>query len=232
MFIRQTVIGISLLIGAGLWLPTTPSLQAEENVNPGINRHYQDPDFERWQSTFERSGREVYDYRHEIVAALALERGMRIADVGAGTGLFTRLFARQVGESGKVYAVDIAENFVENVVRTSREQGLNNVEGVVNDQRSTRLPEQSVDRIFLSDTYHHFEYPGAMLASIHRALRSGGKLAIIDFRKQPGRSSSWVMSHVRANKDQVIDEVTAAGFELERDLPMLEENYFLIFRRR
>lgn len=220
-----------LLLGLAL-LPILPPLSAQESVNPGINRHYQDPDFERWRSTFERSGREVYDRRHAIVDALELEAGMRIADVGAGTGLFTRLFAKQVGDTGKVYAVDIAENFVENVVRTSREQGLNNVEGVVNDQQSTRLPEQSVDWVFLSDTYHHFEYPGAMLASIHKALRPDGKLAIIDFRKQPGRSSSWVMSHVRANRDQVIDEVTAAGFELERDLTMLEENYFLIFRRQ
>lgn len=222
----------SMLLALTLLLPTLHPVEAEQSVNPGINRHYQDPDFERWQSTFERPGREVYDRRHAIVDALELEPGMRIADVGAGTGLFTRLFARQVGESGKVYAVDIAENFVENVVRTSREQGLNNVEGIVNDHKSTRLPEQSVDQVFLSDTYHHFEYPGFMLDSIHRALRPGGKLAIIDFRKQPERSSSWVMSHVRASRDEVIDEVTAAGFALERDLPMLEENYFLIFRRR
>ncbi|MFO8024778.1 class I SAM-dependent methyltransferase [Thiohalophilus sp.] len=221
-----------MLLGLTLLLPATSPLNAQESVNPDINRHYQDPDFERWQSTFERPGREVYDRRHAIVDALELEPGIRIADVGAGTGLFTRLFAKQVGDTGKVYAVDIAENFVENVLRTSREQGLNHVEGVVNDQKSTRLPEQSVDWVFLSDTYHHFEYPGDMLASIHRALRPGGKLAIIDFRKQPGRSSSWVMSHVRANKDQVIDEVTDAGFELERDLPLLEENYFLIFQRR
>ncbi|MDZ7803073.1 class I SAM-dependent methyltransferase, partial [Thiohalophilus sp.] len=143
---------ISLLLALALLIPSISPVEAEQSVNPDINRHYQAPDFERWRSTFERSGREVYDYRHEIVAALELERGMRIADVGAGTGLFTRLFAEQVGESGKVYAVDIAENFVDNVVRTSREQGLNNVEGIVNDQRSTGLPEQSVDWVFLSDT--------------------------------------------------------------------------------
>lgn len=225
---RAFLLFTTLLLGLSLLSPVA----AQESVNPGINQHYQDPDFDRWQSTFERSGREVYDQRHAIVSQLGLQAGMSIADVGAGTGLFTRLFAKQVGASGKVYAVDIADNFVENVVRTSREQGLNNVEGIVNDQRSARLPGQSVDWVFLSDTYHHFEYPDAMLASIHRALRPDGRLAIIDFRKQPGRSSAWVMSHVRANRNEVVGEVTAAGFVLEREPEILEDNYFLIFRRR
>jgi len=227
---RVFLLFTALLLGLGL--PTISPVAAQQSINPGINQHYQDPDFERWQSTFERSGREVYDRRHAIVAALELAPGMTIADVGAGTGLFTRLFAAQVGESGKVYAVDIAENFVANVVRTAREQGLNNVAGIVNDQKSTRLPEQSVDWVFLSDTYHHFEYPDAMLASINNALRPGGRLAIIDFRKQADRSSDWVMSHVRANRQQVIREMTAAGFELEREPDLLERNYFLIFRKQ
>ena len=91
---------------------------------------------------------------------------------------------------------------------------------------------QSVDWVFLSDTYHHFEYPDAMLASINNALRPGGRLAIIDFRKQADRSSDWVMSHVRANRQQVIREMTAAGFELEREPDLLERNYFLIFRKQ
>ena len=144
---RVFLLFTALLLGLGL--PTISPVAAQQSINPGINQHYQDPDFERWQSTFERSGREVYDRRHAIVAALELAPGMTIADVGAGTGLFTRLFAAQVGESGKVYAVDIAENFVANVVRTAREQGLNNVAGIVNDQKSTRLPEQSLSLIHI-----------------------------------------------------------------------------------
>ncbi|TDX97939.1 class I SAM-dependent methyltransferase [Thiohalophilus thiocyanatoxydans] len=228
----RRLIATGLLLVAASTAPLVGGASAGENVNPEINRHYQDPDFARWQSTFERPGREVYDQRHAIIEALDLKTGMHIADVGAGTGLFTRLFAQRVGATGKVYAVDIAQNFVDNILRTAREQDLTNIEGIVNDQQSTRLPGQSVDLVFLSDTYHHFEYPEAMLDSIHRALRPGGQLVIIDFRKEPGKSSDWVMSHVRANRDQVVDEVTAAGFALLREPQMLEENYFLIFRRR
>lgn len=231
MFLRQTLITITLVLVFGAAIPLPAPAAEQPGADPAINQYYQEPDFESWQETFERPGREVYDRRHEIVAELNLEAGMAIADVGAGTGLFTRLFAREVGSTGKVYAVDIAENFVENILRTAREAGLDNVEGIVNDQQSTGLPAQSVDQVFLSDTYHHFENPQAMLVSIHRALRPGGRLVIIDFRKQPGVSTGWVMSHVRADRQQVIREVTAAGFELEREPALLENNYFLIFRR-
>lgn len=202
---------------------------AESNVNPGINKHYQDPDFEYWVGVFESEGREVYDRRHAIIDSLEIRPGMNIADVGAGTGLFTRLFARKTGKTGTVYSVDIAENFVTNILRTGKEQGLDNIVGIVNDQKHTRLPANSVDLVFISDTYHHFEYPLSTLASIRKALRKNGRLVIIDFRKQPGTSSGWVLSHVRSGRDQVVAEVTGAGFRLLQEPDLLRDNYFLIF---
>lgn len=231
--------GSESCLQSGMWLvlllcSLLPSLAFGEagSVSPGINSNYVDPDFERWRDTFESPGREVYDRRHAILEALDLRKGMEVADIGAGTGLFTRLFAQEVGPEGTVYAVDIAPSFVEGTLRTARAQGLNNVEGVVNSQRSVHLPAGSIDLAFTSDTYHHFEYPGAMLESIYRALRSGGELVIIDFRKQPGVASGWVMGHVRADSGTVRDEVTAAGFEYvgaREDL--LRTNYFMRFRK-
>ena len=156
---------------------------------------------------------------------------MTVADIGAGTGLFTRLFARAVEPGGTVYAVDISDTFVENILRTCREQGLTNVQGIVNSQHTTGLPDDAVDLAFVTATYHHFEYPDDMLASIHRALRRGGRLIIIDFRRDPRISSRWVMSHVRGDRDQVIREVQAAGFRLVDDKPLLRTNYFLEFRK-
>jgi predicted methyltransferase len=70
-----------------------------------------------------------------------------------------------------------------------------------------------------------------MLASIHTALRSGGRLIVIDFRKQPGKSSGWVMGHVRADSEKVIKEITSAGFVLIDEKPLLATNYFLEFRK-
>jgi len=218
---------VLLLVTGGM---TDPVWAQAQSVNPGINRAYTDPVFEDWVARFESPGREVYDRRKDIVAALALKPGMAVADIGAGTGLFTRLFAT-VTPGGPVFAVDISPVFIQNILRRSREEGLRNVSGIVNTARDAKLPASSVDVAFLCDTYHHFEFPQLMLESIHRALRPSGRLAIIDFRKQEGKSSAWVMQHVRADKTAVIREVEAAGFRLIADTELLKENYFLMFER-
>jgi predicted methyltransferase len=203
----------------------------QQSVRPGINSYYMAPNWQQWVNQFERPGREIYDRRFDILRASAVSPGMDVADIGAGTGLFTRLFSRQVGAEGKVYAVDISRPFIENILRVSHEQGLKNVKGVVNSPKDVMLDTASIDLAFTVDTYHHFEYPQSMLASIHKALRSGGRLIVIDFRKHPGKSSGWVMGHVRANRKKVIEEITAAGFVLIDDKPLLRASYFLEFRK-
>lgn len=202
-----------------------------QSVRPGINEYYQDPDFRIWLQRFESAGREVYDQRHAIVSAIDLQPGMIVADIGAGTGLFTLLFAPQVGPEGRVLAVDISKVFMTNVARRAIAQGHGNVQTIVSTQRDTKLPPRSIDVAFVCDTYHHFEYPQDMLASIHRAIRPGGTLVVIDYRKDPDISSDWVMGHVRANEATVIDEIKAAGFELLNTHDWLKDNYFLQFRR-
>ena len=221
----QTALLVILLSAVGL-------LQAvEQNVNPGINEYYYDAEFDNWVSIFESPGREVYDKRHTIVNALSIKTGMAIADIGAGTGFYTYLFAQEVGASGKVYAVDISENFIKNILIRARQKKLGNIEGIINSQKSTNLESNSIDLAFICDTYHHFEYPQSMLASIHQALRAGGEFVIIDYRKQPGVSSGWVMSHVRANEKDVIREVEIAGFNLTDRSELLHENFFLKFSK-
>jgi ubiquinone/menaquinone biosynthesis C-methylase UbiE len=203
----------------------------EQSVRPGINRYYENPDWQQWVNTFERRGREVYDKRHAIVEASGVSPGMVVADIGAGTGLFTRLFAERVGAEGRVYAVDISRPFIENIMKSARNHGLSNVEGVVNKHNDVALPQDSIELAFMVDTYHHFEYPASMLASIHQSLRSGGRLIVIDFRRDPQHSSRWVMGHVRAGKNVVIDEITKAGFRLLDDKALLRTNYYLVFSK-
>ena len=203
----------------------------EQRVRPDINHYFMDPDWQQWVNTFERPGREVYDMRHAIVTASKVGPGMDIADIGAGTGLFTRLFAAAVEPGGQVYAIDISRTFIENILRTCREQGLSNVTGIVNTPMDIGLRANTIDLAFITDTYHHFEYPQQTLASIHQALRSDGRLIIIDFRRDPRISSNWVMSHVRGNKARVIEEVEAAGFLLVGNKPLMRTNYFLEFSK-
>ena len=204
----------------------------EQNINPDINKRYQEPDYSVWVERFERPGRDVFNHRLEIVTAANVQPGMVVADIGAGTGLFTRLFSPSVGPAGKVYAVDIAGNFVHEIMRHARTQGLENIEGIVSTQKDTGLPPGSIDLAFVCATYHHFEYPRTMLQSIHRALRPDGGLVVIDFRKIEGTSSKWVMGHARANRAAVVQEIEGEGFELIDERDFLGANYFLRFSRQ
>jgi ubiquinone/menaquinone biosynthesis C-methylase UbiE len=158
---------------------------------------------------------------------------MVVADVGAGTGLFTRLLAKAVGPDGQVYAVDIAPKFLEHIQKTSRDAGLKNVTPVLCSQDSVDLPSASADLVFVCDTYHHFEFPQRTLASIHRALKPDGRLVVVDFIRIPGVSSDWVLGHVRAGQEVVEKEIAAAGFEkVDESKDLMKENYLVTFRKR
>lgn len=202
-----------------------------QGASPEINEQYRNPDYARWQRNLETEGREVYEKRLAIVDAVAATPGQAIADVGAGTGLFTRLFAARVGPQGRVYAVDIARAFVEGNVQRARAARLENVVGIVSSQADTRLEENSVDVAFICDAYHHFEEPKAMLASIRRALRPGGTLVIVDFERMRGRSPDWILKHVRAGKEDFRREIEASGFRFAEEVKLMRENYFLRFTR-
>lgn len=213
--------------------PTPPPPPPPVHVDPSINDHYRErPRASYWQGRLERDGREVYARRQAILAELDLREGMVVADIGAGTGLFTLLFARAVGPSGQVYAVDLMANFREHVARRSRKAGLQNVTTVAATASSCGLAPASIDLAFLSDVYHHIEEPTPYLASIRAALRPGGVLVLIDFKRIPGVSDPWILSHVRAGREVVLAELSAAGFELIDAPAILEENYFLRLRVR
>ncbi len=181
---------------------------------------------------FERESREIYARRVEIADAVRLRFGDRVADVGAGTGLFEPYFARAVGPAGRVIAVDFAPLFIQQLRQRALFDATPNVDVLLCDDRSTRLPSASVDVVFVCDTYHHFEHPSETLASIHAALVPGGRLVVIDFHKIPGVSSAFILGHVRADEATFRAEIEAAGFELLRRETFLAENYFLEFRRR
>ena len=204
---------------------------AEQSVKPGINDSYVDADPARFVERFEREGREIYDRRHEIVAACEIEPGTDLADIGAGTGLFEPLFAEAVGPDGVVYAVDIVPEFIEHIDARMAAAGIENVRGVLCTERSVELPPDSVDMVFICDTYHHFEYPRSTMASVAAAMRPGGTLVIVDFERIPGESSDWVLDHVRAGKETFLAELESFGFEFVDEVDLLESNYIVRLRR-
>jgi len=159
-----------------------------------------------------------------------LKAGERVVDVGAGTGLFEPYFSLLVGPAGRVFAIDIAPLFVEHIRRRALAESLPNVEASVCPDTATGLPPACADVAFICDVYHHFEHPEQNLASIRATLKPGGRLVLVDFEKESGKASDFVMHHVRAPKATVIAEFRSAGFTLEREEKVLAENYFLVFK--
>lgn len=219
----------SLLIPASS-VPVTA--QEGRAVDPSVNDRYREPDVEENVERYEREGRPVYKYRHAIVAAMQLLAGEDVADVGAGSGFMARLIAREVGPEGQVYAVEIAQATVDHIEEAARKEGITNIKGVLGADRTTHLPPNSLDVVLMTDTYHHFEYPVEMMESIAAALRPNGRLVLVDYERIRGVTSESRYEHLRAGKGTFTDEIKDAGFDLEKDLPLVPESYYLVFRKR
>ena len=227
-FIKMILLIMALAISGF----ATVAYAQEESIRPGINAPFDNPDVESWLARFERDDRELYTRRDEIVSLLNLKPGMDVADIGAGTGFYTMLFAGKVGPDGMVYALDIAENFITYIEETAEELGLGNVKGIANPEDSTTLSPNSIDVAFLAHTYHHFEYPYKMLESIRGALRPDGMVVLVEFERIEGVTAKFVLGMVRAGKGTFTDEFINAGFELIEEIPFSEKDYILKFRLR
>ncbi|MGI9429147.1 MAG: M28 family peptidase, partial [Bythopirellula sp.] len=120
--------------------------EKKKSARPGINDRFVDPDLDlsEWLGRFEIESREVYAARQQVLDICAIQPGMTVADVGAGTGFYSRLFASAVGPTGQVYAVDIAPKFLEHIERQASDDDLHNITTVLCDQRDARLPPNAV----------------------------------------------------------------------------------------
>ena len=224
---------VRILLVLALCAASLAGFAQEESVNPGINSPFQnDPNVDFFIKTFEGEDRAIFAHRLEILDALHLEPGTDIADIGAGTGFFSRMFANAVGPKGTVYAVDIADNFIEHIEKTAKEEKLQNLKAILCDERSTKLKKASVDIVFICDTYHHFEFPFDTMASIYDALRPGGQVVIVDFERIQGVSNDWTLNHVRCGKGTVTEEVKDAGFDFVEEVPMMDHQYVIRFTKR
>ncbi len=197
-----------------------------------LNKSF-DADASQWTERFEHEGRAIYDKRFQILDEMGLKPGMDVADIGAGSGLISRLIAQRVGPGGTVYAVDISKNMIDHITKTAAEEKISNLKAVLGDPKSPKLAPNSVDVVCIIDSYHHFEYPADMLAEINKAIRPDGMLMLIDFKRIDGVSRDYILKMVRAGEGTFTDEFLNAGFELvERRDDMFPENYLLKFKHR
>ena len=227
---------VSLLLAASLLIgQETKKPAGEQSVKPGINERFLDPELQvdDWLKRFEVESRETFHERKKVIEACKIKKGMAIADIGAGTGLYTRLFSEATGPEGWVYAVDISGPFLKHIVARAQQEGQQNISAILSPENSAPLPPNSLDMVFVCDTYHHFEFPKGTMKSVVRALKKGGTMVMIDFERIEGKSREWLMGHVRAGKEVFRKEVEDAGLTFVEEVEMtgFKENYFLRFRK-
>jgi predicted methyltransferase len=170
----------------------------------------------------------------DIVDAMGLKPGNKVADVGTGVGFMLPYLSHAVGEKGVVYAEDISNDFLDKAKLKMRAQGLNNVAFVLGTDRDPKLPADTLEGVLLLEVYHHFDYPEEMLGHIRDSLLSDGRLVIADYYKRPdAMPGGRAMQHIRLDEDDVIKEVEANGFKLASKHELVpKQMYMAIFVKK
>jgi ubiquinone/menaquinone biosynthesis C-methylase UbiE len=179
----------------------------------------------------ERHGR-AEDERPEVVlAAMHLKDGDAVAEIGAGTGFFSRRLARAVAPTGTVYAEDIQPEMLDMVRKYAADEGIANIVPVLGNETDPALPAGRMDWILLVDVYHEFQEPAPMLAKIRQALKPGGRVALVEYRAEDDSAAHISPAH-RMSVAQVLREWTPAGFELAERIETLPSQHLFVFTSR
>ena len=178
----------------------------------------------------DRAEREREERPSVAITELRLERGMVVADFGAGSGYYTERLARAVGPTGKVLAVDLQPEMLALVGARATRLGLTNVELVRSTADDPRLPAGAVDLILMVDVYHELAAPQRVLRAMKSALSPRGRIAILEFRKED-RDVPIREDH-KMSVAQATQEFGAEGFVLDRRVDVLPWQHLLLFRAR
>ncbi len=187
-----------------------------------------------------RSPRDQWQRPYDVMDRMGVRAGSRVADIGAGQGYFTWHLAARVGTTGRVFAVDIAENTITRLRERITGDGLTQVEAVRGETNDPKLPADSLDAVLTVDAYHEFREYEAMLAAIFRALKPGGLLAVIDHSGPLARPRSEYHNRHNIPAELIIEDAARAGFRLRFFDPEFardgqratgQANYLLIFEK-
>ena len=193
-----------------------------------MHRLHRDP--KAYIGALEDPKRDAYQKPHEVIHALGLKPGEVIADIGAGSGYFTFHLARHVGEKGKVYAVDISPDMILHINRRIREAKATNVVSVLAEPADPLLPDQSVNRFFICDVWHHVESQTKYLSLMKKMLKPGGEIVMIDFHKKELPFGPPLQMKIA--REDLINQMETNGFRLTKEHTFLPHQYFLVFAPR
>lgn len=208
-----------------------PVLAAAQAAAPPAEMHHRHGDPKAYVASLDDPARDAYQKPADVMKALGLREGEVVADVGAGSGYFTVRVARAVGPTGRVYAVDVSPDMIRHLGRrVLRDERLQNVVPVLAEADDPLLPDASVDRVLLVNTWHHIEGRASYLAHLRRMLKPGGQVVHIDFHKRElpvGPPTSMKIA-----REDLVREMEAGGFRLSAEHSFLPYQYFLVFSPR
>lgn len=181
-----------------------------------------------WLKTLDSQNRVVRLKVDEAVARLGLAPGAVVADIGAGSGVFTVPLARAVPQ-GRVYAVDIDQGLVDHLARKAEEARAANVKPVLGAFTDPRLPARDVDVAFIFDVLHHIEDRATYLRSLAGYLRPGGRIAVIDFHPELGPHKND--PQLQVTRDQTREWMAAAGLRPLAEHPLYDDKWYVVYGR-
>jgi ubiquinone/menaquinone biosynthesis C-methylase UbiE len=178
----------------------------------------------------ERSERNEEEHSEQVVGELGLERGQVVADIGAGTGYFSRRIAKKVTPGGRVFAEDIQPEMLDLLTNKMAGLGITNVTPILGTTTDPKLPARSVDLVLMVDVYHEFDFPYEMMEGICRSLKPGGRVAFVEFRAEdPNVPIKRVhkMSEAQVKKEMALQPLE--WVETKNKLPW---QHIIVFRKR
>lgn len=186
-------------------------------------------DAKKWIGRFEEPSRAKWQKPDLVVRKLGLKPGMNVADLGAASGYFTRRMAKYVSPGGVAFAVDIEKNFFPYVLERAYQEGQYNLFTIECTYDDPRLPEKAIDLVLIVNTLHHIQERPAYYDRLKKALRDGGRVVVVDFKKfaeiPVGPSPAG-----RLKAQRVLREFQEAGFSVDLDYDTLEFQYIVTAR--
>lgn len=191
---------------------------------------HQPRNIENYIQALERPGRDEYQQPDKVIEALDLKPGMVVADVGAGSGYFTRRLAQAVEDTGQVLAVDVEQKMLDYNKQELEKLGVTDrVKFILAKADDPSLLENSVNMVFLCNVYHHVKHRVNYFEKIRSALKLNGRIVIIDFYHDERSGKLGFSKHHLVSREQVIKDMEQAGYTLSKEHTFLPKQYFLEF---
>jgi ubiquinone/menaquinone biosynthesis C-methylase UbiE len=186
---------------------------------------------DQWALTLENGQRLAALEIEEVVREIGLRPGELVADLGAGTGIFSVPMARAVGPTGRVLSVEVDAGFLPIISAKAREGGVSNIQPVLGQFEDPRLPRGDVDVAFFHDVLHHIEQRQSYLARVASYLKAGGRIVVVDYDMNVPGVPHANQPEMLISPEQVDGWMRAAGLRLTRRVEMFEDKFFVIYTK-